>query len=255
MLFIFPYSPLHSTPDPSQEDPRQSSPHGATSVTPRRGRAGRGPGAPLVRRVPPHPGGLSQEAGTGRGAAPGGAEAGATVARSERGAQPGRHRVALGRRAHGVKLGGWGGCPRPTMSAKKKGRTRPGAEKAPGLAPEGAGRILGARGACFAGAGWGSAEDLFPLRARAKASVYDSVSRSELQESGGGGAFLATAPHSGNPPALGAERTLASGRLGASGGWRGAAYPRRADRGSLTRAGQACRAAPLSSKPAPRPTR
>lgn len=255
MLFIPPYSPPHSTPDPSREDPCQSSPQGEPSVTPPKGRAGRGPGAPLVRPVPPHPGGLSQAAGTGRGAAPGGAEAGATVSRSERGAQPGRHRVALGRRGLRGQARGVGGCPGPTMSAKKKGRTRPGAAKTPGLAPEGAGRILGARGAYFAGAGWGSAEDPFLIRARAKAFVYDSVSRSEPQESEGGGALLATAPHSGNPPALGAGRALASGRLGAGGGWRGAAYPRRADRGNQTRAGRACRAAPLSSKPAPRPAR
>lgn len=123
------------------------------------------------------------------------------------------------------------------------------------MAVEGAGRILGVKGACFAGTGWESAKDPFPPRARAKASVCDSVSRSEPQESGGGGALLGTAPHSGNPPALGARRTLASRLLGASGGWRGAAYPGRVGRRSQTRAGQACRAAPLGSKPAPRPSR
>lgn len=59
------------------------------------------------------------------------------------------------------------------MSAKKRGRTRPEAAMAARLAPGGAGWTLGDRGTCFAGSGWGSAEDPFPLRARAKESIYD----------------------------------------------------------------------------------
>lgn len=55
---------------------------------------------PLVEPVPPHPGGLSQAAGTGRGAAPGGAEARAGVAGSDHGAQLGQHLVAPGLWGH-----------------------------------------------------------------------------------------------------------------------------------------------------------
>lgn len=140
------------------------------------------------------------------------------------------------------------------MNTKKKGRTRPGAAKAQGLTPRGAGRILGDRGACFSGEGWGVHGRSLASKGAVE-SVRDSVSRSESQESEGGGAFLGTAPHSGNPPALGARRALASGRLGSDGGWKGAAYPERAGRRSQTRAGRACRAAPLGSKRAPRPAR
>lgn len=165
ILFIPPYSPPSSTPfthtsDPSREDLRQSPPRGETPVTPPRNRAGQGLGAPLVRPVPPHPGGLSQAAGTGRGAAPGGAAARARVAGSERGAQLGQHRVALDWRRHWEgQAHGVGDSSGPTMSAKKRGRTPPGAAKATGLTPQSPGRILGATGARFAGARWGSAED------------------------------------------------------------------------------------------------
>ena len=55
---------------------------------------------------------------------------------------------------------GLGGCPGPTMSAKKRGRTPSGAAEAPGLSQGRAGRVLGARGAGFVGSVWGFAEDL-----------------------------------------------------------------------------------------------
>lgn len=87
----------------------------------------------------------------------------------------------------------------------------PGAAKPPGQSPGSAGGILGARGACFSGAGWGSAEDLFPLRL--KGSVCDSVSRSELQESGGAGRFSAL------PPTLGIPRLRAQGAFRRPGAW------------------------------------
>lgn len=122
------------------------------------------------------------------------------------------------------------------MSAKKRGRTRPGAPKALGLAPGGVGRTLGARGTCFVGVGWGSAEDPFPLRARAKASICDSVSRSEPQESGGGRALLGTAPHSGNPPAAGR--------------WEGSGVPAPASRWGLE--GNSVHGAGGSREPTPR---
>lgn len=89
------------------------------------------------------------------------------------------------------------------MNAKKRGRAQPGSAKASGVVPGRAGWILGARYTCFTESGWGSAEDPFPPWARAKASVCDSVSSSKSPERGGGGAFLSTAPNSGNPPAAG----------------------------------------------------
>lgn len=129
-----------------------------------------------------------------------------------------------------------GSCPGPTMSAKKRGRTRPGAAKALGLAPGGVGWTLGARGTGFVGAGWGSAEDPFLLRVRAKVSICDSVSRSESQESGGGRALLGIAPHSGNPPAAGC--------------WEGSGVPAPASRWGLE--GSSLRGAGGSREPTPR---
>ncbi|XP_009194948.2 rho family-interacting cell polarization regulator 1 isoform X2 [Papio anubis] len=105
-----PYSSPCSNPfthitDPSREDPplpRRSPPRGE-------------PQSP----VPPHPGGLSQAAGTGRGAAPGGAEAepeplGASREPS-RGAPSGQDCRVRGGRAR------VGGRPGPTMNTKKRG--------------------------------------------------------------------------------------------------------------------------------------
>ena len=66
--------PLPALQTRLRRSPQVPSPRG-TPVTPPRDQGCRGPGAPLIRPVPPHPGGLSQAAGTGRGAAPGGAEA------------------------------------------------------------------------------------------------------------------------------------------------------------------------------------
>lgn len=67
------------------------------------------------------------------------------------------------------------------------------------------------------------------------------------------GHFLALPPTLGIPRLLGAGRGLASRRLQAGGGWRGAVYAGRAGPESQPRACLACRAAPLGSERAPRP--
>lgn len=173
-LFIPPYSPPPSTPfthtpDPAEKTPVSPLPVGnLQSPLPRGWEGGQGPGAPVVRRVPPHPGGLSQAAGTGRGAAPGGAEAGARVAGSERGAQPGRHRVALGRRGHGGQARSLEGCPGLTMNSKKRGRTWSGAAEAPGLVPGGCGPRSVGLGRVFRRSGVGVCGGSLPAKVTGK---------------------------------------------------------------------------------------
>lgn len=197
-----PYSSPCSNPfthitDPSREDPplpRRSPPRGE-------------PQSP----VPPHPGGLSQAAGTGRGAAPGGAEAepeplGASREPS-RGAPSGQDCRVRGGRAR------VGGRPGPTMNTKKRGRTRLGASKASGTGPRGRRPGSGPRSACFAEAGWGSAEELSPPRPGwRRTSVTQFPGGSRMKEEGAG-------PFSASRPALGIPRPGGRRDAGAGGGW------------------------------------
>ena len=130
------------------------------------------------------------------------------------------------------------------MSAKKRGRTRSGAAEAPGLSQGRAGRVLGARGAGFAGSVWGFAEDLFPLRSGRRRQFVTQFPGQSLREEEGAGPFSAL------PPTLGIPGLWASW-----GGWRleGSSFRGQAGPGIPSCAGRACQTAPLGSKHAPRP--
>lgn len=149
---IPPHSPLRSTPFTHIPDPAEKTPlnEGTPSHPSQR------LGGPRPRCCPPSPArpapsrraesGGRNWAGGGAGRSLSPSQSRWEQAQSPAGPAPSGPGPAWTR---GVgKKGSWpGGCPGLTMSAKKRGRTRPGAAKAPGLVSRGAGRFLG---------GWGS---------------------------------------------------------------------------------------------------
>lgn len=132
------------------------------------------------------------------------------------------------------------------MSAKKRGRTRSGAAEAPGLSQGRAGRVLGARGAGFAGSVWGFAEDPFPLRSGRRRQFVTQFPGQSLREEEGAGPFSAL------PPTLGIPGLWAS-----RGGWRLEGSSFRGAGGSgdpiLRRLGLPDRSAGLQACTPPRP--
>lgn len=148
-LFIPPYSPPRSTPQlrtPLERTHFSLLPKG-TPRHPPGGRPVRGPGAP-PGPAGPAPSRLAESGGRNwAGGGAGRSQAGAAVAGSERGAQLGQRLVALGLQGLGREgRRGVGSRPGPTMSAKKRGRTRPGARKLRGW-PRGVWAGLGGSGA------------------------------------------------------------------------------------------------------------